>query len=95
MSRLLTISSVLCGSFLVTQAAWTAEFPDWTVKSSCSNDSDVDVCLELEARARQQLSGLWRTLPSERKKYCLLAASSNDLRSFRVLKNCLDDAEPK
>jgi hypothetical protein len=93
LNRLIVTSLLVCVSFLAAPVGWTADFPAWSVRDTCLIESDAGVCLEFEARARRQLAGQWETLPSQRKERCLAATASTTLKSFRVLKTCLDGAE--
>jgi len=82
---LLAISTAMSFS----SATQAVEFPGWSYNQTC-NAGDT-ICVRFEQRARGEISGTWRTLPTKQQADCI-AETEKVVPSYRLLQTCLANA---
>lgn len=77
-------------AMLITFAASAQTLPKWKVGEICHNEGDRAACAEFEARAYRLVAGPWPTFPSEITTACLEELDREQVKSYRILRDCLE-----
>ncbi|GAB4233414.1 MAG: hypothetical protein Kow0032_16660 [Methyloligellaceae bacterium] len=81
----LTLAFVAAATLALATPAHAQSVPDWSIAKECAGDI---TCPRFERFARDQVAGIWETLPPDVRSTCI-AETEQVERSYRLLYDCL------